>query len=470
MLMNKKDKGFDFGSFALLIVVVLLTSSLVSAILYNVSFFKELWNDNSGGFIFFPLPIFSSIVIIFFIGIIWVLFFVISSRIKMARANTDNIEAFNRKTLSIILTVVVILDILVFAPDIIAFFKQRFGSLSKPGLLCVESNKVCSESFFAYKDKIYYLHIDDDDFNKREFYVADINGNNSKLLSSSLGDPHFDFVYNDEAYYHNGSQNENWKINLNDGKITKVNASFVPIPSTLNNGTIKTQGLRTGSHESGISLLDLNNGTEKIVYKAKYVEDSNYFYNVNENVFYKVENGGYEGGYILLNLTKNDELVDTFKLENGNEGYSSSIRLLYASSNEVYFTYGKTTFKKKADTDLVLGHSKISGIEARIDSNDSNNSYYLLEHGVYIFNKETFELDKLFNDSKIVSSMNIDSMYVTDSNIYLSYGTGLYIYNKASKELVNKTDLIGHFIDYENYVIYLFSVADKNFKVEILKD
>lgn len=353
-------------------------------------------------------------------------------------------------------------------------------------------NKVPSSTFydsssyyFIYKDKIYFYDfgyedkltsLDDPDeptfYDK--LYQMDLNGKNKKVISEDgkLRFTKFEFIYNDEAYFHSNSGDYYGKINLKTYKITDL-CDKIPTgiyQKYMFNDNYKFFYENDYNNEEPYVLFRKNNiNTKETISEVRVkrkVDPSHVIFDYDYGNLYYI--GDLPGSYFRIqSIYKNNDEIYRF---NETEYNDFGFQILAFLEDYIYIINNRVIYKIDTinNTRQVISedYTEIS----RID-NLSGLNYYYENEKIYYLDTENDEFVEMLDNVKTPIS-NVykanDLLIFTGEvdRLYDKSGT-VIVYNKNTKDKKIYENV--HKVNLEDNYMYLVQDKKDNYVVNKIK-
>ena len=324
---------------------------------------------------------------------------------------------------------------------------------------------------FGYEDKLTSLDDPSEPAFYDKLYQMDLNGKNKKIISEDgkLRFSNFEFIYNDEAYFHSNSGDYYGKINLKTYKITDL-CDKIPTriyQKYMFNDNYKFFYENDYNNEEPYVLFRKNNiNTNETISEVRVerkVDPSHVIFDYDYGNIYYVDGYSYNGYFIYKN---NDEIYHF----NENEYNDFGFQILAYLENYIYIINNRVVYKIDTINNTRQMISEDYPEIKRINNLDGLNYYYENEK-IYYLDTDNDEFIEILDNVKTP----INKVYKTnDLLIFTGELDRLYdksgiviVYNKNTKD---KNIYEGiHKVTLEDNYMYLVQDKKDNYVINKVK-
>lgn len=313
------------------------------------------------------------------------------------------------------------------------------------------SGQMTPSWYFFHDDKLFVY-----DNHEHQLFYTDLNCKSKNIIAKSdeLRYANFFLVFDNEAYYYTEFNRGIKKINLLNGKITRIikDKYLYLIPDTLNEGKVLAtyENNYVDNSHTFIATLDLKTGELSNEKKLKYTTKQPYYYNKNNGKIYYIEssygkNNIYEDNNIIYTYESNTTLTDiVFAKDN----YIFAI----VANKIIKFNINDYSILEEKELGDNIKYSLISSVrsggtmtlgmqEGPTNICTNNNPMFNSENssGIYTFNTSNLTFEKIIKNSINGFVQKYNNYYVfqseTETIIYNSDRNNYKVYKSANNNV-----------------------------------
>lgn len=421
--------------------------------------------------------------------IIWVFHF----GVIIKRRIDSKASPIAKKVIKVVAVLLFIFCLFEFTINKIKYDNKHIG-VKKYNLMTLKEilNKVPSSTFydsssyyFIYKDKIYFYDfgyedkltsLDDPDeptfYDK--LYQMDLNGKNKKVISEDgkLRFTKFEFIYNDEAYFHSNSSDYYGKINLKTYKITDL-CDKIPTriyQKYMFNDNYKFFYENDYNNEEPYVLFRKNNiNTSETISEVRVerkIDPSHVIFDYDYGNLYYIDD--LPGSYFRIqSIYKNNDEIYRF---NETEYNDFGFQILAFLEDYIYIINNRVVYKIDTINNTRQVISEDYPEISRID-NLSGLNYYYENEKIYYLDTDNDEFVEILDNVKTP----INNVYKANDlliftgevdRLYDKSGT-VIVYNKNTKDKKIYENV--HKVNLEDNYMYLVQDKKDNYVVNKIK-